>query len=169
MSNRLKNRLVHALAVFTMLATSFVATPVVRAQSTESASPGSLEGAWWVSVTLYNCATGVKRPPFSSMLLFSRGGTVTETTSNPAFLAGQRSVGFGTWAQSGNGTYTASDLAYILFTGGPFTAGTQKLTHSITLDADADSFTDQATVQFFDATGAPLNAGCATATGTRLR
>lgn len=169
MFTRLKNRIVLVLVAFTVFAFSFATAPAVCAQSAGSASSHSLEGAWWVTVTLYNCATGVKRPPFSSMLLFSRGGTVTETTSNPAFLAGQRSVGFGIWERADNGTYTASDVAYILFTGGPFTAGTQKLTHTITLDNDADFFTDDATVQFFDTAGALLNAGCATATATRLK
>jgi hypothetical protein len=164
---RLKNRFV--LVAFTILASSLATAPAVCAESGESASSHKLEGAWWVTVTLYNCATGVKRPPFSSMLLFSGGGTVTETTSNPGFLAGQRSVGFGAWEKADNGTYKASDVAYILFTGGPFTAGTQKLTHTITLDNDADTFTDDATVQFFDTTGAPLNAACATATATRLK
>jgi hypothetical protein len=169
MFTRRKKRFVTALAAFTVLAASFAATPALRAQSAESASSHSLEGAWWVTVTLYNCATGTKRPPFSSMLLFSRGGTVTETTSNPAFLASQRSVGFGVWRKADNGTYTASDVAYILFSGGPFTAGTQKLIHTIILDNDADSFTDDATVQFFDTTGALLNSGCATATAVRLK
>ena len=158
-----------SLAKLTILAISLGALVPLHAQSDESASGRSLEGAWWVTVTLDNCATGAKRPPFSSMLLFSRGGTLTEATSNPAFLPGQRSVGFGTWARSDHDTYTASDVAYIQFTGGPFTQGTQKLTHSITLDSDADSFTDEATVQFNDATGALIMSGCASATATRLQ
>jgi hypothetical protein len=167
--NTLRNRLVSIFAALAVLASCFAASPALRAQSADSASPKSLEGAWWVTVTLYNCATGDKRPPFTSMLLFSRGGTLTETTSNSTFLNGQRSVGFGTWTKADNGTYTASDVAYILFTGGIFTAGTQKISHTITLDNNADTFTDEAIVQFFTTTGAPLNTGCATASGTRLK
>lgn len=169
MFTRLKSRFVTALAALTVLASSFAATPMACAQSAESASHHSLEGAWWVTVTLYNCATGAKRPSFSSILLFSRGGTLTEVTSNPGFLPGQRSIGLGTWARSDHDTYSASDVAYIQFSGNGFTQGTQKLTHSITLDHDADSFTDEATVQFNDATGAPIMSGCATATASRLQ
>jgi hypothetical protein len=163
-----KSRIVTALAVFALLASSFAGSPAVRAQSSQSASARSLEGAWWVTVTLYNCATGAKRPPFSSMLLFSRGGALTETTSNPGFLPGQRSIGVGTWDQDGQGTFTANDVAYIQFTGGAFTQGTQKLVHSITLDRNSDSFTDEATVQFFDTNGGVIMSGCASATATRL-
>lgn len=169
MLTRLKNRFVPMFAAFAILACSFAGAPIMSAQSADSASPHSLEGAWWVTVTLYNCATGAKRPPFSSMLMFSRGGTLTETTSNPGFLTGQRSVGFGTWEKADNGTYTASDVAYILFTGGLFTTGTQRINHIITVDNHAQSFTDTATVQFFDTTGAQLTAGCAIATGTLLK
>ena len=85
------------LAIFAVLLGSLAP---LDAQSDESSSRHSLEGAWWVTVTLYNCSTGVKGPPFSSMLLFSRGGTLTETTSNPGFLPGQRSIGIGTWETS---------------------------------------------------------------------
>ena len=169
MPTRTRSRIATTLAVAALLASSLANTPPVRAQSSQSASARSLEGAWWVTVTLYNCATGAKRPPFSSMLLFSRGGTVIETTSNPAFLPGQRSIGVGTWSRDDHRTYTASDVAYIEFTGGAFARGTQKLTHSITLDHDADSFTDEATVQFFDSTGAVLMSACASATAARLQ
>jgi hypothetical protein len=165
----INSRIAAALAAFSFLTSSLVATPFLNAQPEESAFHHSLEGAWWVTVTQYNCATGAKRPPFSSMLLFSRGGTLTETTSNPGFLPGQRSIGIGTWAREEHGTYSASDVAYIQFTGNGFTQGTQKLTHSITLDRDADSFTDEATVQFNDATGALILSGCASASATRLQ
>ena len=166
---RTRSRLATTLALAALLASSLANTLPVRAQSSQSASARSLEGAWWVTVTLYNCATGAKRPPFSSILPFSRGGTVIETTSNHAFLPGQRSIGVGTWAQDEHRTYTASDVDYIEFTGGAFTQGTQKLTHSITLDHDADSFTDEAVVQFFDTTGGVVMSACASATASRLQ
>ena len=147
---------------------SLIATGPIHAQSDQSASTRSLEGAWWVTVTLYDCTTGAKRPPFTSMLLFSRGGTLSETTANPGFLPGQRSTGFGTWAQAEGGTYVASDTAFIEFTGGTFQQGTQRLAHSITL-GDADHFSDQAVVQFFNASGTLIMQGCASASAARLR
>ncbi|HEY1498581.1 MAG TPA: hypothetical protein VGF88_03320 [Acidobacteriaceae bacterium] len=151
-----------------IVAFSLAVTMPLHAQRNEFDSHRTIEGAWWVNVTQYDCTTGAKRPPFSSLLLFSPSGTLAEATSNPGFLPGQRSTGFGTWAWDEDGTYIASDVAFILFAGGPFQQGTQKLTHSITLDRDADRFTDEATVQFYDVTGTLLMSGCATATASRL-
>jgi hypothetical protein len=163
-----KRQILARLVGLTILAVSLGATIPLHAQSDEFGFRHSLEGAWFVTVTQYDCVTGAKRPPFSSMLLFSRGGTLTEATSNPGFLPGQRSIGIGTWARGEHSTYSASDVAYIQFSGGPFTQGTQKLVHTITLDRDADSFTDEATVQFFNTSGALIMSGCATATATRF-
>jgi hypothetical protein len=169
---RLKKRFVTGLAAFTLIASSLALTPTARAQSQQSAQ--GLTGAWWVSVAVYDCSTLASKGRFTSMLLFSRGGTLTETTSNPGFLPGQRSIGVGTWAQDEHGIYSASDVAFILFAGGAgpiqFQQGTQKLVHTITLNSDGSEWTDQATVDFYTAAGipiAPMHA-CATATATRL-
>lgn len=143
--------------------------PSLQAQSNQSASPKALEGAWWVAVTQYDCATGATRPSFVSLLAFARGGTMSETTANPAFQPGQRSSGYGVWAQASNGGYTSIDDAYILFTAGPFTRGTQRINHSIVVADDGDHFNDEATVQFFDSNGVLLVSGCARAVGTRMQ
>jgi len=139
------------------------------AQSEQSSPRGSLAGAWWVNVTLYNCKTGAKNPPFASLLAFARGGTMSETTANPAFQPGQRTSGYGTWSHASGGSYESTDEAFILFTGGPFTQGTQKINHSITVADDGDHFNDDATVRFLDIHGKLLGSGCARAVGTRLQ
>jgi hypothetical protein len=173
MFTRLKSCFLTSIAVFSILAASLAVTPAAQAQSQQSAQ--GLTGAWWVTVSVFDCNTLAVRGRFTSMLLFSRGGTVTETTSNPAFLPGQRSVGFGTWALNDDGTYSASDLAFILFAGGAgpiqFQQGTQKLTHTITLNADASQWTDRATVDFYTVAGTPIVPmhSCATASAVRLQ
>jgi len=156
------------LARFTLLAICFTAT--LHAQSAQSASPSSLEGAWFVNVSVFDCTSLAPKGAFTSLLMFSRGGSVTETTANPAFLPGQRSIGIGAWDKASDGTYSASDVAFIIFSGGRFQAGTQKLTHTITLSGDATLWSDQAVVDFYDATGAPIAGmhACATATAKRL-
>ena len=151
------------------LVLGFVTVPGFRVYAQSAQSPGGLTGSWWVAVTLYDCNTGAKRPPFSSILLFDRGGTLAESTRNPGFQPGQRSPGFGTWSQSLSSTYQASDWAFIQFTAGPFQAGTQKIQHTITLNNDGSAFTDDASVYFYDVTGTLIQQGCATATGTRLQ
>lgn len=140
----------------------------LHAQSEQSST--GLDGTWWVQVTQYDCVNpDVTRPPFVSLLAFARGGTMSEATANPAFQAGQRTSGYGTWKQMPGGSYTSIDLAFILFTGGPFTQGTQRINHSITLADDGNHFNDVATVQFFDIHGTLLVSGCARAVGTRLQ
>lgn len=163
-----------------VFATMLSLTTASQAQS-QQASLG-LIGAWSVTVTLHpagNCNGPVIAPPFSSIVMFSRGGTVTESTSNPGFEHGQRGTGLGVWWLNENGSYSATDVAYILFTSsnyspGPppvgFAAGTQEITHTIWLNRNATQWTDTATVQFYDVNHNPLKqAACATATAVRLQ
>ena len=52
---------------------------------------GGLEGSWTVKVTQHNCATGDPvGEPFLSLLTFSRGGTLVESTANPMFFPAVR-------------------------------------------------------------------------------
>lgn len=165
-----------ALVVFgTMLSLS------TASQAQSQQAPFGLIGLWSVTVTLHpagNCDGAAIAPPFSSLVMFSRGGTLTESTSNPGFAPGQRGTGLGVWGLNKEGTYSATDVAYILFTSsnyspGPppvgFEAGTQEITHTITLNSDATRWTDTATVRFYDVNHNLLNqAACATATAVRL-
>jgi hypothetical protein len=130
-----------------------------------------LVGTWSITVSIQDCHTGAPLgKPFYALLSFAAGGTMSGATSNPAFQAGQRSPDFGVWRQSGPSTYHAVDESLILFAAGPFTPGTQMLIHEITVSADGDQFTDSATTQFADFTGASVSppAGCASATGQRV-
>ncbi|HKR26114.1 MAG TPA: hypothetical protein VJS11_01620 [Acidobacteriaceae bacterium] len=140
--------------------------PGMQAQSEESAR--GLNGTWWATVVQYDCTTGATRPAFTSLLAFARGGTMSETTGNPAFQPGQRTSGYGTWSKAeDDDTYSSVDEAFILYSAGPFAQGTQRISHSITL-TDENHFTDTATVQFYDTHGTLLVSGCARATGVRV-
>jgi hypothetical protein len=175
-----KRRAFNACAALVVFGTMLSLPTPSQAQS-QQASFG-LIGAWSVTVTLHpvgNCGGPVIAPPFSSIVMFSRGGTVTESTSNPGFEHGQRGTGLGVWWLNDNGTYSATDVAYILFTSsnyapGPppvgFAAGTQEITHTIILNSDSTAWTDRAAVQFYDVNHSPLKqAACATATAVRLQ
>ena len=141
----------------------------LRGQSDRAETARTLEGTWWVTVTLYDCITHQERPPFVSLLAFAKGGTMSETTANAAFQPGQRTSGYGTWEHAPGGTYNSTDVAFILFTAGPFAQGTQRINHSITVSPGGDGFNDEATVQFFDTNGNLIASGCARAVGTRLQ
>jgi hypothetical protein len=134
-------------------------------------APAPLEGAWLVRIAPYVCATGVPLPPqaeFDSMVTFSAGGTMTETTANPRFLPGQRSIGLGNWERSGRSSYEIAFQAFVQFTGGNYTQGTQRVDQDIDM-VDADHWNSTAAVAFSDITGAPVSSGCMRAVGVRMR
>lgn len=147
------------------------------AQTAEQVAPvtRALEGTWRVDATLRDCTTAAPRPPFSSLLTFARGGTLTETTANAAFQPGQRSPGHGIWSFAGVNHFKAASSAYILFDSDAhppvpaFARGQQRISQDITMSADPDVFTSVASVQFFDTTGAVLTSACATAVGHRYK
>jgi hypothetical protein len=131
-----------------------------------------IEGTWRVTVTQKVCATGAPIGlPFHSLLTFARGGTMTGTTANSAFLPGQRSGDYGVWSGAAGKGYSAVEEAFILFSGSAFTQGSQLISHSISLTNGGNGFNDVASIQFYDVNGNPLlpAPGCATAVGQRLQ
>jgi hypothetical protein len=132
--------------------------------------PAPLDGAWQVRITPYDCSTGVPLPPqfeFDSLNSFASGGTMTETTSNPRFMPGQRSVGLGYWERTGRSSYETVFQAFVQFTGGNYTQGTQRVDQDIEL-VDADHWNSTAVVSFSDVAGAPVSSGCMRAVGVRM-
>lgn len=140
-----------------------------------SAAPAPLEGTWNVSVTPYNCSTGVPvtSATFRARLGFHAGGTMTETNFNSSFQPGQRSPGLGSWERTGPNSFRAVFEAYIFFTSvvtpptpPRYTQGQQRVDQSIEMQ-DVDHWTSTALVSFVDASGSPLNSGCFNATAER--
>ena len=140
-----------------------------------SVSNRTLEGTWWVQVTLTDCASRMPLASFSALLTFARGGTMTGTTTNAAFAIGQRSPDHGVWFRArAPHTFRASSVAMVLFTTVPkfpvtpgFQAGSQRLDQTIAV-TDPDHFTSNAVTRFFDAAGQEYRQGCATAAGARF-
>lgn len=132
--------------------------------------PSPLDGTWKVRITPYICATGVPLPPaaeFDSLVSFASGGTMTETTSNPRFLPGQRSIGLGYWERHGRSSYEVVFQAFVQFTGGGYTQGVQRVEQDIDM-VDADHWNSTAVVAFTDVAGAPVSSGCMRAVGVRM-
>jgi hypothetical protein len=140
-----------------------------RAQSEQSSAVQNLEGTWRVQISLYNCSTGAPQSSFWSLLTFARGGTMTETTSNPA-LIGLRSPGHGFWSSTAPNTYTAVSEAFIFYdvANTPIKMGTQKILQTITLLDSNGWITSGAKVKFFNTSGINYLTGCANATAWRL-
>ena len=171
-----------------MLGVAIAAAALSAGMDTAIAGGGkkmNLEGAWQVRVTPYNCATGAESTAaaFDSLLKFEKGGTMTETTSNPTFQPGQRSVGLGYWERTDSDFFRAVFLAYIQYDSvipappapppAPiYTRGVQTVDQGITMP-DNDHFSGDAKVTFRDAKGnivAPPTPppGCAHFVGVRM-
>ncbi|HEY1463722.1 MAG TPA: hypothetical protein VGF44_09925 [Terriglobales bacterium] len=138
--------------------------------------PETLEGTWQVQVGQVNCQTGAAMgPAFPSYLSFFGNGTMAENTSNPGFAIGQRAPGMGIWHRSGQDSYYAKSVAFILYstpgsgTVPPFSAGTQTITQTITFHHSFNQFSADAAIEFADNTGTVYRQGCAVATGTRFK
>jgi hypothetical protein len=129
---------------------------------------GRLEGSWTVKVTQHNCQTGDPvGDPFLSLLTFSQGGTLLESTANPMFFPAVRGDGHGVWSATDHQTYRAVSTAFITSNGK--LVSTQTITQKIEMGTDPNTFeTPSASVVFVPANGGPTITGCATATGSRI-
>jgi hypothetical protein len=162
-----------AWVVAGLVAVAMSAGGAVRASQGDSWK--DIQGVWRVEVTLRNCSTGAPLgPAFSSVVTFHEGGTVSETTASPAFAAGQRTSGQGTWDTLGHHTYTQKMIALITFDTAPnlpvtpgFFAGASVVSQTLEL-TDRDHLASSGTNQFYRTDGTVYRTGCSTATGTRF-
>ena len=171
-------RVLRHMAALATLTIALIAgsSRVARAQSNESGSGNGLVGVWIVEVTLRNCSTGAPLgPPFSSLLTFHRGGTISDSAGSSSFSPGQRSSGHGTWSQEGRHTYSQKMIALILFDTPPnlpvspgFFAGWSTITHTVEL-LNADQISSSGTNAFYRFDGTQYRAGCSTSVGSRFK
>ncbi len=161
----MKSRIWKSVSVVALVAMfAFVGT--VPSTSAGPGKAGKLEGTWLVEITIRNCQTGdAVAPPFVSLLTFSRGGTLTESTSRSS--PSVRGSGHGSWDRSNGGGYTASHTAFLYSPEGAWT-GMQKVTQSITIGADPNVFEADAMSQVTDTSGNVVMSGCSSAVGHRL-
>lgn len=151
---------------------------VLSAASASSAQQSAsqartVEGVWYVQVTIRDCATGVAlAPPVRSLVTFAAGGTLHESVGGGGFAPGQRSDGHGTWRHHGGQTYDQRFVAMINFATAPgpgpgFEAGWINVHHTVEI-IDADHLESAGTNSFYRLNGEVYRTGCSTATGTRF-
>lgn len=150
-----------------ILTLSFMAGTIARADDDNDSA--RLQGTWVVTVTQRDCTSGAQLgAPFLSLLTFAKGGTMTETTSNPMSFPAERGPGHGVWSQISRHRYSASSIALITLNGALTTL--QTITQTIKIGDDPDQFqTTKVHVEFFTPAGTLVRSGCATATGARYR
>ncbi len=156
-----------SLAVLALMAFGMSSAEGASRSDDDRQSEG-LVGSWVFQVSLQDCVSGSPiGSPFLSLLTFNRGGTVTETTSNPSFVPPtERGPGHGIWRHSEHGNYEATTTAFITVNG--TLARTQTITQTIELDGEDSLKTTTASVKFYSPTGSLLMSGCAAATGKRI-
>jgi len=143
-----------------------------RAQQS-AAEARTVQGVWYVQVTIRDCTTGVAlAPPVNSLVTFAAGGTLHESVGGGGFAPGQRSDGHGTWMHNGGHTYDQRFVAMINFAtpAGPgpgFETGWMKVQHTVTM-IDADHIESAGTNTFYRLNGDVYRTGCSTAIGRRF-
>jgi len=143
-----------------------------RAQQS-GAEARTLQGVWYVQVTIRDCTTDAPlAPPVNSLVTFAAGGTLHESVGGGGFAPGQRSDGHGTWAHKGGHTYDQRFVSLINFATAPgpgpgFEPGWMKVQHTVEV-IDADHIESAGTNRFHRLNGEVYRTGCSTATGTRF-
>jgi hypothetical protein len=163
----MKRRIPIAIAGLLMVAAVAAAASLSSASSAASSTEGlQLDGTWMVTVTRINPPAGLA-PTFKSLMSYSRGGVVTETSSTAG--AARRSPALGQWERIGNDLFATSMW---FFRSDPATGenvGTQEIDRTMRLSADGESFAAVSAVQQFDVDGNPVGPQLhATEVGTRL-
>lgn len=161
-------------AVMLSVGLALVLSAANAASAQQSAAQArTLQGVWYVQVTIRDCATGVALAPVvNSLVTFAAGGTLHESVGGGGFAPGQRSDGHGTWAHRGGQSYDQRFVSMINFASAPgpgpgFEAGWIKVQHTVTM-TDADHTESTGTNSFYRLNGEVYRTGCSTATGTRF-
>jgi hypothetical protein len=167
-------RYVGRSAVTLSVGFALVLSAASAARAQQSAAQGrTVEGVWYVQVTLRNCTTGVAlAPAVNSLVTFAAGGTLQESVGGGGFVPGQRSNGHGTWTHKGGQTYDQRFVSMINFATAPgpgpgFEAGWMKVQHTVEV-IDVDHIESAGTNSFYRLNGEVYRTGCSTATGTRF-
>lgn len=163
----------HSLVMLSM-SLALVLSPASAARAQQSAAQArTVQGVWYVQVTIRDCATGVALAPVvNSLVTFAAGGTLHESVGGGGFAPGQRSDGHGTWTHKGGQTYDQRFVSMINFATAPgpgpgFEAGWITVQHTAEV-IDADHIESVGTNSFYRLNGDVYRTGCSTATGTRF-
>ena len=159
-------------AVILSMGVALVLSAASAASAQQTAAQGrTLQGVWYVQVTIRDCATGVALAPVvNSLVTFAAGGTLHESVGGGGFAPGQRSDGHGTWTHRGGQTYDQRFVSMINFATAPgpgFEAGWMKVQHTVEV-IDADHIESVGSNSFYRLNGEVYRTGCSTATGTRF-
>lgn len=167
MNSRISRRLSKlALLSGLMLALPILLMPMTNVTAQEDQSQArSLEGAWRAQITLRVCQTGAEIRSFPAVVTFERGGTMhaTAAAASPSRVTSD----VGHWWHTGGHSFAALTDAFLFSPTGDW-IGTQRVTRTIEIGDDPNSFTADTTTEILDPGGNLLATGCATAVAHRF-
>lgn len=163
----MKSRYLKAVAFLALTAVVGIATSQIASAQSQQNNQG-LVGTWLFQISIQDCNSGAPLgQSFMSLLTFAQGGTMTETTANPAFFPAVRSPGHGVWSVDGPHTFEATSTAFITSSGA--LVRLQTITQTIELLTPDSLQTTSASVKFYSPAGVLLTSGCAAATAQRIQ
>jgi hypothetical protein len=136
-----------------------------HAQASSPGGPRAIEGIWYSTITVKDCVSGaVLGPPGKALIVFRRGGTFDVDTSEGYGVFGDI---YGLWEHVGGKAFKATAV-HFRFNPDNTLAGLNKAQRSVTLSADAGSFTSVLKVQVLDLDGNVLFEACPTEEAVRM-
>lgn len=130
-------------------------------------APGAraIEGIWDSTVTSKDCASGAALgPPFKALIVFRRGGSFDVDSTQGRTARGSI---YGLWKQEVGPAFSANAVHLRYNPDGTY-AGLNKIQRSVTLAADAASFTSTLAVQILDLNGNVVGEVCPTEAAVRM-
>ena len=161
----MKNNLMKRISMVVGLAVVIMAIAFNSLTAQTKGGGGRLEGTWDAQVSITNCQTGDVIVSFPSIASFMQGGTsIGSTAGIPQSL---RTPEHGVWRHVEGNTYEFRFKTFS-FNAQNAPSGWSIVSHIITLDSSADTYTSSGTVEFFNPIGVQVGGGCSTAVGTRF-
>jgi hypothetical protein len=151
----------------TVLAMGLVLVATVQATRADQDGAGRLAGTWEITLTLVSCQDGTPLglPPVYELATFTRGGTMISSTSGVPPAA--KTPGHGVWSHVSGQAY-AYGFKFLRFTSNTF-SGWAVVRQVAELNSNADGYSAQGGVEFYDAAGTRTGAGCSTTVATRMQ
>lgn len=127
-----------------------------------------IDGAWKTRVSIVDCLTRkiVFAGPFSGLITFAAGGTISE--SGPALPNTVRGPGHGTWRRTGRNSFSEK-LIFQRFDPTGVLLGSQEIRATAKVSDDSSTYqASDGTFEMKDNLGSTLATGCSLVTAERF-
>jgi hypothetical protein len=157
----MKSRILQLMATV-FAAVMLIGSSMISVSGQDNRKQPTLEGTWQTSVTPRNCSTGAPLiPAFPGILTFMQGGTMTGTSTAVTSV-------YGVWDRvPGAREYSFASISLRYNAAGTL-LGSRKITQSVTVSEDGETFTSNGQFQDTDPAGNPTASGCSTSVGARF-